>query len=1188
MRHLIRNSIFVLAILVLAASSIFPPSEKLRLGKDLRGGTTLIYAVDIPAGRDAQEVIGKTIQVLKKRVDPSGLLEIQMVAQGRDRIEVTMPLPSEKVKALRAEFEREIAQLGTCAVTTEEFEQAVRLGGEERRARLETLACGDGERLTRMHESAAAFDDMVTAERLLAEVRSRPGGASEEELDAFVEMVVGAQLKYEGLLEQVSRGQLSERMLRDALSLSNRRKFLRDETGQFAEFPSPRERALERIRNDFPADRERVERALSAFFAYESQRTSLDDPEDLKRLISAAGVPGFRIVVDPQGSASQNTHPEEMRLRQELLERGPGNVRSRDARWCRINDITTFPAGPDSVAAVEAMESDPAGYFAGQGFVGERYEGEYYILCWDTRGMRLTRAEGEWRIANAFQTVDDVGRPAIGFEMDPRGARLLGDLTGPNVRNKMAVMLDEEVYTAPVLQANISRSGIIQGDFTPSQINYIIQVMTAGSLTANLSAQPISENTIAPQFGMDNLRSGRTAGLWALVAVSGFMIFYYFAFGGVAVISLLFNAVLILGAMSLSRAAFTLPGIAGVILTFGMAVDANVLIYERIREELRSGLDLRAAVKLGYQKALSSIVDGNVTNLIVTFVLANLGTQEIKGFAITLGIGVVATLFSALVVSRLLIALMVDVAKIKKLRMLPMAIPAIERALEPRIDWISMRFVFIVLSAMGVGTGLFMVAWQGQEMLDTEFRGGTQVDFELRPANESEAASGVGVNARGRLTLTRAEVEERVRGLSEGLSETDPLRPLRNASVIPVNPEANGVTSDRFQIKTYATNADAVIGAIVAAFDDVVESRPALSFRGRDAIGAAAPVFPVLGQRLGDVIQRPGYRGAVGEYFGGVAVVLEDLRIERPGSTEIRRPTLDNLVRRLDQMRSKPDYSTTLSRKREVRILEGTPGAIESVVILVWDQGVSYVQNETVWQEELANLEWQLAVDALSTVTTLASVQIFSSVIAEDFKNTAVVAVFLSLLLILIYIWVRFGSMRYSLAAIITLLHDVLCVIGLIALAEILYDHPITAAVARSMQIEPFKVDLNLVAAVLTIIGYSLNDTIVIMDRIRENRGRLPYASRRIVNLSINQTISRTVITSGTTLLATLVLYLYGGAGVRAFSYALLCGVVVGTYSSIAVAAPQVWSSRKDPHTRGTHADGTPAAPPLGGVGSGA
>jgi SecD/SecF fusion protein len=230
----------------------------------------------------------------------------------------------------------------------------------------------------------------------------------------------------------------------------------------------------------------------------------------------------------------------------------------------------------------------------------------------------------------------------------------------------------------------------------------------------------------------------------------------------------------------------------------------------------------------------------------------------------------------------------------------------------------------------------------------------------------------------------------------------------------------------------------------------------------------------------------------------------------------------------------------------------------------VWDEGVSFIQNESLWEEQLASLEWEIAVEALGSFTTTASVQSFSSVIAEDFKNTAVVAVFLSLLLILIYIWVRFGSVRYSLAAIVTLTHDVLFAIGLIAMAEILYDNDITASVAQMLLIEPFKVDLNLVAAILTIIGYSLNDTIVIMDRIRENRGRMPYATKKVVNDSINQTISRTIITSGTTLIATLILYSMGGAGVRAFSYALLCGVVVGTYSSIAVASPLVWSRRRD------------------------
>jgi SecD/SecF fusion protein len=546
------------------------------------------------------------------------------------------------------------------------------------------------------------------------------------------------------------------------------------------------------------------------------------------------------------------------------------------------------------------------------------------------------------------------------------------------------------------------------------------------------------------------------------------------------------------------------------------------------------------------------------------------GTQEIKGFAITLGIGVVATMFSALIVSRLVLALLIDVVKVKKLSMLPTVVPSLERALEPKIDWMSLRYVAVVLSLIGVGTGIGMVAWQGEKMLDTEFRGGTQVTFQLRPAGEGDPgiASG-GVNDDGNLTMTRADVEARVQAIAEGLGDDDPLLALRSAEVIPINPQGDGVTSDRFQVKTYAENTDDnVLGAITAAFVDEVESKPALAFVGRDRDReslSALPVFPVLSETLGDVIQRPGSLIGVGEFFGGVAVVLEDLRIAGAENADgARRPSLESVQERLAQMRGKTDYSSTLDRRQEIVVLEGTDSAVETAVLLVWDEGVSYIQNEDAWEEELASVEWEIAVEALGSVTTLASVQSFSSVIAEDFKNTAVVAVFLSLLLILIYIWVRFGSVRYSLAAIVTLTHDVLFAIGLIAMAEILYDNDITASVAQMLLIEPFKVDLNLVAAILTIIGYSLNDTIVIMDRIRENRGRMPYATKKVVNDSINQTISRTIITSGTTLIATLILYSMGGAGVRAFSYALLCGVVVGTYSSIAVASPLVWSRRRD------------------------
>jgi SecD/SecF fusion protein len=226
--------------------------------------------------------------------------------------------------------------------------------------------------------------------------------------------------------------------------------------------------------------------------------------------------------------------------------------------------------------------------------------------------------------------------------------------------------------------------------------------------------------------------------------------------------------------------------------------------------------------------------------------------------------------------------------------------------------------------------------------------------------------------------------------------------------------------------------------------------------------------------------------------------------------------------------------------------------------VLVRDEAID-LENERVWNSDLAQREWELVREALTNAISLISTQSFSAEIASSFRAQAIVAVLLSFLLILIYIWARFGSVRYSFAAITALVHDVLIAIGLIALAEILYAN---VPFLVSIGLQPYKIDLALVAAILTIVGYSLNDTIVILDRIRENRGKLAYASEIIVNRSINQTLSRTIITSGTTLIALLVLFSSGGDALSSFTYALICGVLIGTYSSIAVAAPLAYTKR--------------------------
>ncbi|MBX3367118.1 MAG: protein translocase subunit SecD [Phycisphaeraceae bacterium] len=1137
MRHILRNAIFSLAILVIAVSAIFPVDKNIRLGKDLRGGVSLVYAVQIRPGDDARDVLNRTIEVLKNRVDPNGMMEISMTAQGRDRIEVTMPLPGERVKQLAAAYEAKLAAVRARMVTAADVDRLARLAPTERASEIARLSAGDSAQAARLERAAAAFDAASTSRESLR--RAEAEGRPESELDDLAAGVAAGEREYESARAETVRANLSAEDIRQALSLSNRTRTLQGEDGTFVTLPSPRARALTRIRELHPEAGSQLDEVLAAYATLESERRTLDDSSDLKRLLRGAGVLSFRIVCDV------GEHPSEQSLREELRRIGPRNAKAPDAGWYKINQLENWY---QNIAQQRAMEQDPASYFAIQrGMVAEAYDGEVYVLCWNTRTTRLTQEDGPWGVASAFASQDDIGKPAISFVMDARGAVRLGDLTRDHVGDKMAVLLDDEVYTAPVLNNPISKNGIIMGDFSQAEITYIVRVLTAGSLTARLSPEPISENTLGPELGADNLRQGVSAGRIALAAIGVFMIVYYFFCGGIAVFGLCCTAVIVVGAMALNRAAFTLPGIAGVILTFGMAVDANVLIFERIREELQRGEDMRTAVKLGHAKAFSSIFDGNVTNLIVCVVLAYTGTPEIKGFAITLGIGVVATLFSALLITRTIFDAAVTYGGWRATSMLPMAIKPIGRILSPNIDWIRLRGIFLVFSVVYVGLGIVMIAVRGERMLDTEFRGGVQVTLRFGLADEQVST---------RHTMTRREVEERVRGIGERAGERSSLAQMRSAEVLPINAEDDGVTSSTFIVRTTVTDQNSVVESLTTAFQDVLDVRPSLSFDRDEVAGVRdAPVYQVLFPRLGDSIDRPGLLDDVTPFLGGVAIVLENLSPPQ---------SLEDIKDRLESLRGQPDFSDTTSRKRDVLVLAGTPDAVTGAVVLVHDPATSAFDNPDQWWTTVATREWRLVVESLTTPTTLAEVRSFSAAVAENFKAKAVASILLSILLIAIYIWVRFGSALYSAAAVACLFHDVLTCVGFVALAEVLWDIPSLQPALQSLGIMPFKIDLNLIAALLTIIGYSLNDTIIIMDRIRENRGKVAFASRDAINNAINQTISRTVITSGTTLMAIVILYAFGGPGVRAFAFTMLVGVAIGTYSSIAVGAPIVWSKKSE------------------------
>jgi preprotein translocase subunit SecD len=273
----------------------------------------------------------------------------------------------------------------------------------------------------------------------------------------------------------------------------------------------------------------------------------------------------------------------------------------------------------------------------------------YYIL------EQTPVVSGE-QLTDAQPAFDQNGRPAVNFRFNPSGARLFGDYTAENVGLPFAIVLDDEVISAPVIQSHIAGgSGIITGNFTVEESTQLAVLLRAGALPAEMIF--LEERTIGPELGQDSIEAGTLACIVALGAVLVFMVASYGLFGLFANIALLLNIAMIFGVLSMIGATLTLPGIAGIVLTIGMAVDANVLVFERIREELKTARGPARAIELGYERSLSAIVDANTTTFIVATILFTLGAGPVRGFAVTLGIGIITSVFTAIFVTRLLIVL---------------------------------------------------------------------------------------------------------------------------------------------------------------------------------------------------------------------------------------------------------------------------------------------------------------------------------------------------------------------------------------------------------------------------------------------------------------------------------------------------------------------------------------------------
>jgi SecD/SecF fusion protein len=1166
----------ILIVLVIAGCAALILTKGLKPGIDLAGGTTLVYDVLVPDGANAEEVINDTIAIQRERVDSSGVKNLIWRQEAGNRISVTMAQAGPIVQEKRDAFEARREALLQNRLDINRIDAALTLEGEARAEELDRIAAGDASLREQLDALAVLADERDAARQPYVEANEAWREAQQSLGDEPSEE---AQAEVDRLFAELNQTAAAFSEARDAFNAA--RDVLLSRTVNAAEIDrilalspearpgkdqSPREEALAQFKERQPALAEPIQAVADAWAEYEAVKGPLDDPEDLKRMLRGAGVLEFRIAADPSGEPADVS-----RYAQRLAEKGPRAGLTEPWRWFPIQSIEQFIDDAETRERIIDSPDLAAAWFArNRGLVAQPYGGDIYVLLANTPGVAMT-SDLDWELTNTTRISDQMGRPAVGFALDGKGAALMSQLTGGNVGRQMAIVLDGELMSAPTLQAQLSDGGSITGDFNQAEYQYLLNTLGAGSLEGQLSYDPISQKTTGPALGQDNLQKGLRACVTALVVVGIFMALYYLFAGLVADFALVANMVIILGVMSLIEATFTLPGIAGLVLTIGMAVDANVLIFERIREEIEAKADLPTAIRLGFGKALSTILDANITTLITCVVLGYTATAEVKGFAVVLGIGILATLFTALFSTRVIVDAYLLLFKAKSLPMLPTLIPGLSRLLSPRVNWIAKGKLFIPISAVLLVIGFAMVFYRGTDLLDIEFRSGTEVTFNLaegrglpigevrdRLENFGDTDDAAQIEQQVERSITRIEAENADR--PEDQHEDVPTRPdwslLAEAQVLTLgDPDENGHAGG-FSVATLIENSSAVSDAIRAVFRDELNVTESVDFVGSElSVGQAKGIVePLVSGSLYGSLERQFSEPDpdVQDLVGGVAVVLED--VSPPLSVE-------DVEQRITRMRRQPAYENLGLNQIEVFGLQRDganrdgDATFNKLAVVMIDNETNYAEDRTDFTnpQGLAAVGWGMVRDALSRDTSLASVSNFSSQVSGTMRQQAIVAMVLSLLAVVAYIWLRFGSLRYGLAAIAALVHDVSITLGILAICGFLVEIP---GLHQALLLDDFKINLALVAALLTIVGYSLNDTIVVFDRIRENRGRLPRATPQIVSDSINQTISRTVLTSGTTLIAVLTLYVLGGPGVHGFAFAMLVGILVGTYSSIAIAAP--------------------------------
>jgi len=1137
--------------------------------------------------RISGDLVNRIISILKERIDPEGLRALEWRPIGENRLEVRMPAADEQTRKARDAFQRAMDELASWNIRRSDLVRLVRATGQDRQAELQRLIAKAPDRKELLEQLIVSYDAMVAAERAkdeisakLAEAEGQQAQQLQEQLNQALDAFVQAKARYQGNYQAILDRNIDPQKIQDILSLyvvPSEAQALSKRKGGLQQIERRRETLkaqLEQLRRQHPSRREQIDKLVELYKAWADTRQRLEDPSDLKRLIAKAGVLEFRIAPRLPASISGASSGEFLLTKQEyeryvqsLQREGPEGLRKRNApmQW--------FPIRED------------ARQFAG--LVTFSYGGREYILLSNEPGrcMLSERGAGGWKLTAARPGFDRYGRLAVDFWLNEPGARKMAKLTSANIGKHMAILLDGQAYSAPVIQTTISSTGQITGTFSRDEIDDLVRTLEAGSLPARLNPNPVAENTFGPSIGEVNKRMGIRAAYWGMIAVASFMLVYYLLAGAIADVALLLNIILVLGAMSLLSAVFTLPGIAGVILTIGIAVDANVLIFERLREEQDKGQSIRMALKNAYDRAFSAIFDANLTTVITCLILAWIGTEEVRGFGITLGLGVTFSMFTALVVTRWIFQLLLQ------WKILKGPLPMLRIIRPPKINWMGKRHLFWGVSVVMIVMGIVSLALQGKDVLGIEFSAGTQATVKFKDDALIDGQLPDDSLVRDLFVATAQQLrsqDPRYAKLADTARVEKQIDPQRTVvflrdhdtdhdgkitssewsaggfapeffAKLDVNGDgavttselAERLPSNSYQISTTETGLDLIREVARKAFGPQLAQMARCDFdlvKGRhvEALGV-----DVAQDGLTKIEPEPDspYWDLFEDYKGGVLMVIENVS---PPLSEAQ------LRQRIRDMRYQPDFGGQLNPTEVVGLLRsGGKEGYSAFAVFVAPAEQATVSSPEAWRKFAQN-ESQLLAAALNRNEAMLATN-FDAAIAGEAVQRAIFAVVVSWLAIVLYVWLRFGSARWGLAAVICLIHDVVIVVGLLAASIWLSQTP----VGKALLIGSFKIDLAIIAAILTVIGYSVNDTIVVFDRIRENRGKLKTVSGDVINASVNQTLPRTLLTSFTTFLVVIIMYVAGGPGIHAFNYALLAGIIFGTYSSIAVASPMLMGFKR-------------------------